>query len=57
MVTDAMRAAFIFWSYAGCALLIAAIIGWIVFDAWRVKRRLADLDKAGIRRRSAGTGS
>ena len=54
-MTDAMRASFIAWSYAGCGLLIAGLVVWVTLDALGVRRRLAELDKAGIRRRSAGT--
>jgi heme exporter protein CcmD len=45
---------FIAWSYAGAGLLTLGLIAWVAWDALRVKKRLADLEKAGVRRRSAG---
>ena len=48
---------FIVWSYAGVGLLALALIAYVAWDSLRVKKQLADLDKAGIRRRSAGTAS
>jgi hypothetical protein len=36
-------------------VLTLALIAYVAWDAERVKQRLAELDKAGIRRRSAGS--
>ncbi len=52
-----MHLQYIVWAYAGVALVTLALIGYVVFDARAVKARLAALDKAGVRRRSAGTGN
>ena len=44
---------FIALSYGLAALVIAALIVWIGVDHARLKRRLADLEARGLRRRSA----
>ena len=49
--------AFITWSYLGVALVLLLTIGYVAWDSLRVKKRLAALEKAGVRRRSAGTGT
>jgi len=49
--------AFITWAYVGVGVLTVALIGYVVWDWLRVNARLAALDKAGVRRRSAGSGS
>lgn len=48
---------YITWSYVGVAVVTVALIAYVVWDSYRVKARLAALDRAGIRRRSAGTES
>jgi len=45
---------YILWAYAGVALLVAALIAWVVYDARQVKARLNSLEERGIKRRSAG---
>lgn len=57
MIGEGAHLEFIVWSYVGVAVLTLALIGYVAWDARRVKNRLAALDKAGIRRRSAGTSS
>jgi heme exporter protein CcmD len=54
-MTAAEHFLFIAWSYAGVAVVTLGLIGYVVWDAIRVKRKLAHLEKSGIRRRSAGT--
>ena len=54
MIESGAHATFILWAYAGTILLTLGIIGWVIWEARRVSRRLAALDQAGIRRRSAG---
>jgi len=49
--------AFIVWAYAGVAVLVAALIGYVAWDARRVATRLRALEEKGIRRRSAGSAS
>ena len=55
MIGEGAHLEFIVWSYVGVGLLTLALIGYVAWDARRVKQRLAALDKAGIRRRSAGS--
>ena len=45
---------FILWSYLGVGIVTFGMIALVVWDSLRVKQRLAELEKAGIRRRSAG---
>jgi heme exporter protein D len=42
-------------AYALSALGIAGVIFWILSDQAARKRELADLEKRGVRRRSAGS--
>ena len=55
MIAEGAHLEFIVWAYVGVAVLTLALIAYVAWDARRVKQRLADLDKAGIRRRSAGS--
>ncbi|WP_374623008.1 hypothetical protein [Devosia sp.] len=57
MTSEAMHLQYIVFAYAGVALVTLALIAYVAFDAREVKARLAALDKAGVRRRSAGTGN
>lgn len=57
MTSEAMHLQYIVFAYAGVALVTLALIAYVAFDARAVKARLAALDKAGVRRRSAGTGN
>jgi len=43
-------------SYAISALVIAGMLGWVFFDGRARQRELAELEAAGIRRRSAASG-
>ena len=47
------EAGFVAAAYIVTAVALAALIAWIVLDARAQKRRLADLEARGIRRRSA----
>ena len=47
------HAFFITWSYVGAGLMTLGLVAWVCWDALRVKKRLAALEKAGVRRRSA----
>jgi heme exporter protein D len=55
MITGDANDVFIVSAYVGIAIATLALIAWVMVDARRVKRRLAALDRAGVRRRSAGT--
>ncbi|MGD9921625.1 MAG: heme exporter protein CcmD [Pseudorhodoplanes sp.] len=46
------HATFIIASYAATAFILAMLIGWIVAENRALKRRLADLESRGIKRRS-----
>lgn len=56
-MNPASHAQFIIWAYAGVALLVAALIAYVAWDARRVAARLRALEEKGIRRRSAGVPS
>ena len=45
-------ASFIVSSYAAVAIVVAILIGWIVLDHRSQTRRLRELDRSGITRRS-----
>lgn len=57
MIAEGAHLEFIVWAYAGVTVLTLALCAYVAWDAQRVKQRLAELDKAGIRRRSAGANS
>jgi heme exporter protein D len=46
------HAAFIAASYAATGIVLAGLILWIWLDGRALRRRLAELDARGIRRRS-----
>ena len=48
------HALFIVSAYIGAGVVIAALVGWVAWQSASVKRRLAALEAAGIRRRSDG---
>ncbi len=43
-------------SYGISALIVACLLGWVWIDGKARQRELAELEAAGIRRRSTGTG-
>lgn len=45
-------ASFIVASYAAAAVVVAILIGWVVFDYRNQTQRLRELDRGGITRRS-----
>jgi heme exporter protein D len=53
------HAAFIWSSYAVTAIVLAALLTWLIWDGKRHRQRLADLESRGVRRRSGArpTGS
>jgi heme exporter protein D len=53
MIDLGPHALFIVCAYFGVALVVAALIGWTLWDARRTEQRLKDLEARGIRRRSA----
>jgi len=46
------HAAFIWASYAVVALVLAALVAWLVLDGRHQQRLIDELDARGIRRRS-----
>ena len=54
MISDGAHFEFIAWAYAGVGVLTLALIGYVIWESRRVKARLAALDRAGVKRRSAG---
>jgi hypothetical protein len=57
MIGDAAHIPFIAGSYVGVAALTVGVLAYVVWDSLRVKKKLAELEKAGIRRRSADSAS
>ncbi len=49
------HASYIWASYAIYAVVLAALVLWIVWDGARLKRRLAALEAQGVSRRSKRT--
>ncbi len=50
-------AAFIMGAYAAAALVVGALIGWVLIDHRLQRRTLQELEARGITRRSERTGS
>jgi heme exporter protein D len=48
------HAAFIWASYGAFVVIIGLLIGWTLYDGRRQANALADADRRGLRRRSAG---
>lgn len=46
------HAVFIWSSYAIVAVVLVALIAWLIADGARLKRRLAELDAQGVTRRA-----
>ena len=53
-MTLGTHAAFILAAYASAFGVIAALIAWVMMDYRRQRRTLADLERRGVVRRSAG---
>jgi heme exporter protein D len=47
------HAVFIWAAYGSVALVLGALLGWLVVDGQRLARELAELEARGVRRRSA----
>lgn len=45
-------ASFIVTSYTAAAVVVAALIGWVVLDYRNQTQRLRELDRGGVTRRS-----
>lgn len=47
------HAAYIWASYTVVAVVLAVLIGWLVFDGRRQRRLIDELESRGVRRRSS----
>ncbi len=45
-------ATFILGAYGAAALIVIAMVAWVVIDHWRQARALAELEARGVTRRS-----
>ncbi|WP_426410444.1 heme exporter protein CcmD [Bradyrhizobium ganzhouense] len=52
MISLGPYASFIVTSYAAAAVVVAILIGWVVFDYRNQTQRLRELDRSGVTRRS-----
>ena len=52
MIDLGPHAAFIWASYVIYAVVLAGLVGWLVWDGARIKARLGDLEARGVSRRS-----
>ena len=57
MIGDEAHLPFIAGSYIGVVVLVVGLLAYVTWDSLRVKKRLAELEKAGVRRRSADSAS
>lgn len=48
------HASFIWASYGAVALVLVALLTWLLWDGRRQRRMLAELEARGVRRRSRG---
>ena len=55
MIAEGAHAGFIVAAYLVTAAVLAAIVVWVVLDGRAQRRRIADLEARGIRRRSSGS--
>ena len=56
MIDLGKHAVFIWSSYGIVAIVLTALIAWLISDGLRLRRRLAELDAQGIKRRSRSSG-
>jgi heme exporter protein D len=57
MIAEGVHGGFILAAYLLTAAVLIGIGLWIVLDGRAQRRRIADLEARGVRRRSAGKGS
>jgi heme exporter protein D len=48
------HASFIWSAYAIFAVVLAALVAWLLWDGRRLQRGLDEMDARGVKRRSAG---
>ena len=56
MIEGSAHAGFILAAYLLAAAVLIGMVAWIVVDGRAQRRRIADLEARGVRRRSAGKG-
>jgi heme exporter protein D len=56
MIEGSAHTGFILAAYLLAAAVLIVVVAWIVFDGRAQRRRIADLEARGVRRRSAGKG-
>jgi heme exporter protein D len=54
MIAEGAHAGFIVAAYLLTAAVLVGVLAWIVLDGRTQRRRIADLEARGVRRRSAG---
>ena len=52
MIDLGKHAVFIWSSYGVVIVVLAALVGWLISDGLRLRRRLAELEAQGVTRRS-----
>ena len=52
MIASAAQWSYVWAAYGMTALVVAGLVAWVLIDAKRHERALADLERRGIRRRS-----
>ena len=57
MIDLGKHAVFIWASYGIVAAVLAILIGWLIGDGLRLKRRLGELEAQGVTRRSHTPGN
>jgi heme exporter protein D len=53
MIETGAHLGFIVAAYGVSVVVLGALIGWIVMEGYAQRRRLAELEARGVRRRSA----
>jgi heme exporter protein D len=54
MIAEGTHTGFIVAAYLLTAAVLVGVVAWIVLDGRNQRRRIADLEARGVRRRSAG---
>ncbi len=55
MTNAANEIVFVYAAYIAAIVIVTAIIGWTLFENASQRRRLAELEANGVRRRSGAT--
>jgi heme exporter protein D len=57
MTNPATEMVYVWAAYGAAILIVAAMVFWTLAEARRQQRALAELESAGVRRRSASAGT